>query len=110
MTQTLTCPFDDLEGHKPHVFPDDWELGGRTGSDPRVDPRWRGSTYYYFDADLTLLHVTQVPFCDDAALDYCTTVSGWGNPRYIQVKRPGDDKPSALPWNYFKETDELMPA
>jgi hypothetical protein len=106
----LTCRYEPPHTHE---YPDDWQFDGANGLDPRADPRYRGSTYFYYDADLTLLEVTQVPLCDDQALDEFTKVAGYGprfNPRYIQVKRPGESKPSPMPWNYYKETDEVVPA
>ena len=105
MTWILDCPFDP-----PHVhfFPDDWQFGGASGVDPRADPRWRPSTYVYFDAHLTILHVTQVPKCDDEAIDQFTFVAGWGDPKWIQVTRPGERTATTLPVIYNKETDEVF--
>lgn len=106
----IKCKFDPPHSHE---WPDDWEFGGPTGLDPRADPRWRGDTYYYYDADLTLLQVTQVALCDDQAIDEFTKIAGYGpkfNPRYLQVKRAGTTDIVPIPWHYYKETDEVVPA
>lgn len=98
-----TCPF----GGPDHEFPDDWEFGGRSGNHPGADPRARATTYVYFDDKLLPLEVTQVPQCDDEAIDMFTHVAGIGkdfNPRWIQAHRP-DGTVSMLPVWYDKTTD-----
>ena len=98
------------EGHV-HIFPADWEFGGATGLDPRTDARWRSDTYTYFDEKIRRLHVTQVPLCDDHALDYFTVVAGFSaayNPKWIQVIRADGSGAEMLPFEYNKETDEVF--
>lgn len=93
-----------------HEYPDDWQFGGANNSDPRSDPRWRPASYTYYDADTTELVVTQVPLCDDEALDYFTDVTKirGANPRWVGVKREGQ-KFTMLPWLYYADRDEVVP-
>lgn len=93
-----------------HIYPDDWELGGLDGIDPRVDPRWMPTTYTYYDADTTTNWVTQVPFCDDEALNYFTFIAGivGSNPRWVAATRPGNFV-EMLPYLYDKATDTVSP-
>lgn len=91
-----------------HTYPSDWRFGGAIGDDPRSDLRWMPTTYQYFDAMLELLHTTQTPLCDDQAIDEFTKVAAWfrnAKPKYLTVKRPGDDKFVMLPWEYDAATD-----
>ena len=107
----LECKYDTEPGHRPHEFPDDWVLGGPLGNDPRADPRWRGTTYSYLDDRLREVHWTQVPLCDDQALDEFTKVANFGpnfNPTYLQCKRPGGEV-VVLGWKYDPDTDTLHP-
>lgn len=92
-----------------HEFPDDWTFGGPNETDPRADPRWKPTTYEYYDSKVRRIHVTQVPLCDDEALDYFTKVAGWGagfDPVWVSAKRP-DGNMEMLPWTYSKATDEI---
>lgn len=94
-----------------HEYPPDWVFGGADGLDPRADERWQPTTYVYYDKDLTILHVTQTPLCDDEAIDQFTLVAGWfrdANPNWIIVTRP-DRTTETLPWNYDKSTDTAYP-
>lgn len=104
-----------IECHFPpthvHEYPDDWNLGGANATDPRADSRWRPSTYEYIDDRLDCIHTTQVPLCDDQALDEFTKVAGYGpdfNPVWLKVCRP-DGTEEMLPWIYDKQTDEVRP-
>ena len=57
--------------------------------------------------------MTQVPLCDDQAIDEFTKVAKMGpdfNPRYLQVKRAGETALTPIPWLYYKDTDEAVPA
>lgn len=103
----LTCPY---EPEHVHVFPDDWNFGGASGTDPRADPRWKPTSYTYIDDRVRLIHTTQAPICDDQAIDEFTKVAGWGknfNPVWLQVRR--GDVVEMLPWTYDKLTDEVSP-
>jgi len=100
----LICPFGPEHVHE---FPDDWRLGGASGTDPRADERFSPTTYTYFDNKLQILHFTQVPVCDDEAIDYFTSVASWGagfNPVWVQATRP-DGTVETLPVEYEKATD-----
>ena len=93
-----------------HEWPDDWQFGGANGEHPGADPRYKPTTYTYFDADATPLFVTQTPLCDDQALDEFTKVASFGpsfNPKWLGVQRP-DKTTEMLPWTYDKATDELQ--
>jgi hypothetical protein len=106
VTVIQDCTFDIPHCHE---YPDDWEFGGPAGTDPRADPRWRGSTYTYLDATLHQIHLTQAPLCDSQALDEFTLVASWGlQPVYLQVKRPSGEV-IVLPWQYNEKTDEMSP-
>lgn len=104
----LNCNY--IEPHT-HELPDNWFLGGPDGLDPRSDTRFRPTVYEYYNASVQVLHTTVVPFCDMEALDYCTTVAGWGSgfiPVWVSAKRP-DGVVEMLPWTYDKKTDEVTP-
>jgi hypothetical protein len=99
---------DYIEPHQ-HHYPADWRFGGVDGLDPRADIRYRPSTYVYFDRRLQPIHLTQVPLCDNQAIDEFTKVASWGSgfaPVWVQVSRPGE-KPVTLPVMYDKATDEF---
>lgn len=101
----LTHPVADEE--HTHEFPDDWNFGGPSGTDPRADPRWIPTTYYYYDDRLQVIHLTQVPICDDEAIDYFSTVAEYGsgfNPRWLRVKR-SDGSVEPIPGEYDKASD-----
>ncbi len=104
----LDCPYAPGTYH---LWPEDWQFGGAEGTDPRADPRWHPTTYEYWDDRIEICFRTQVPLCDDEALDMCTWVAGLGksfNPeRVIAIRYDG--KPQWLPWVYDKTTDELTP-
>ena len=90
-----------------HEFPDDWIFGGPSGTDPRADPRWRATTYTYFDDKLTIVHFTQVPICDDEAIELFTAVANYGprfNPVWLQATRPNGTV-ETLPVEYDKSED-----
>lgn len=104
----IECPFEPPHTHE---YPDDWMMGGASGLDPRADPRWRPTTYEYYDDKLQRIAVTQTPLCDDEALDHCTAIAGRGpdwNPVWVRAIRPGDHA-EMLPWTYDKATDTLLP-
>lgn len=106
---TFDCPYAEGEVHS---WPEDWTFGGANGTDPRADPRWHPTTYEYWDDRIEICFKTQVPLCDDQALDMCTWVAGLGksfNPMWVIAVRY-DGTPEKLPWTYDKETDVLTPA
>lgn len=94
-----------------HSYPDDWIMGGASGLDPRADPRFRPTTYEYYNEGLVLIHTTQVPLCDDQAIDEFTLVAEFGpryNPVWLTARRP-DGKLVMLDWVYDKTTDVVTP-
>lgn len=102
----LMCSF--LSEHV-HEFPDDWEFGGANETDPRADLRWKSTTYTYFDARLNIVHYTQVPLCDNEAINYFHQIASWGpkiNPVWVSATRP-DGTVETLKVNYHK-TDGLI--
>lgn len=101
------CGYDD----GPHEYPDDWQFGGANEADPRADPRWRPTKYVYYSDKFEVLAFTQALCCDDEALDYFTKIAKHfpgHNPRYIEVKRPDEEK-QMLPWVYNKAEDTVYP-
>ena len=103
----IDCPFDPPHEH---VLPGDWCFGGVDNLDWRADPRWKPSTYMYFDDKLVEIYVTQVPKCDDEAIDMFSFVASIGkdfNPIWLRVKRP-DGTESRLPVVYDRQTDEVF--
>lgn len=97
-------------GYEPthqHEYPDDWTFGGASGLDPRADSRWRGTTYVYLDARLESVWTTQVPLCDDEAIDDFTKWRKDGAV-YLQAKRPDGDV-QLLDWQYDPITDLVSP-
>ena len=104
----LKCRFEPEHYHE---YPDDWQFGGANGLDPRADPRWRGTTYEYYNAQAERIELTQVPLCDDQAIDEFTRVANLGpgfDPVWLSAKRPGGAL-EMLPWTYDKKTDEVSP-
>jgi hypothetical protein len=97
----VECSYDGPD----HVFPSDWTFGGADGDDPRADPRWLPTTYRYFSEQLDLICTTQTPLCDDQAVDEFTKVATYSNPKFVSAQRPGEDKPTMLPWEYTKADD-----
>jgi hypothetical protein len=102
----LECGYDP-----PHIhtYSDDWDFGGANGLDPRADIRYRPTTYRYFDARLRVIDLTQVPLCDDQAIDEFTKVAGYGpgfSPVWLQATRP-DGTVETIPWLYDKATDTV---
>ena len=91
-----------------HEFPSDWEFGGADGEDPRADRRWQPTTYQYLNAHLDLVWTTQVPLCDDQAIDEFTKHSELGVV-YLQVRRPGERDFVLLDWKYNPTTDVVSP-
>jgi hypothetical protein len=105
----IECDFTD----PPHVheYPDCWIFGGANELDPRADPRWKPTTYIYYDRDTSEITTTQWPLCDDEALDNFTQVARirGADPRWISAKRPSSS-PEMLPFLYDKATDTVYPA
>lgn len=104
----VDCDFDPPHVHE---YPGDWEFGGANGLDPRADRRWRPTTYEYYNDRAERIWITQVPLCDDEALDNCTNIAGRGpgwNPVWVAAIRP-DTGAEMLPWTYDKATDTLSP-
>lgn len=100
----VECEYDPPHTHE---FPDDWDFGGANGLDPRADIRFRATTYRYLDDKLRIIHTTQVPLCDDSAIDRFSVVATYGpafNPVWLQATRP-DGKVETLPVTYDKSTD-----
>lgn len=94
-----------------HSFPEDWVFGGASGLHPAADPRWTPTTYEYYDGALHVVETTQVPLCDDQAIDEFTKVANYGpgyKPVYLSKRQPGE-RPHMLPWVYDKETDTVYP-
>lgn len=99
------------EPYHEHRYPADWEFGGPAGTHPGTDPRYKPTTYCYFSDKIMLLDITQVPLCDDQAIDEFTKVAGYGpgfNPVYLQATRP-DGTVEMIPWVYDKAKDEVYP-
>lgn len=74
-----------------HLYPADWIFGGANGLHPGADPRFRPTTYTYFDERLNLVYVTQTPLCDAEAVYDFATVRSYGpsyHPMYLQAERP----------------------
>lgn len=86
-----------------HRWPDDWTFGGANGEDPRADPRWTPTTYLYLDDHFNVVWTTQVPLCDDQAIEEFTKHADIGA-KYLQVKRPGLDA-ELLDWEYDARSD-----
>lgn len=105
----IECGFTD----PPHVhtYPADWLFGGADGLHPGADKRFLPTTYTYYDADTTELTVSQIPLCDDEALDYFTKIAQikGSNPRWCSAKRPGG-KLEMLPFLYDKASDTVYPS
>lgn len=97
-------------GCEAHYFPLGWTFGGANSSDPRADPRWKPTTYEYYDDRLAIIHVTQSPLCDEQAIDEFTIVAGYGrgfNPVRLSARRP-DGKIEMLRVEYDKATDTAV--
>lgn len=101
------CKYDGPD----HEFPDDWIFGGANMQHPAPDPRWRPTTYEYYDAQAKRIHIAQDFMCDDEAIDKFTWVANLGpmyNPVWLSATRPvegGGYKTEMLPWTYDKATD-----
>jgi len=106
MTLVQACPYEPPHVHE---YPDDWQFGGPSGTDPRLDPRFIPNVYIYFDSQLKVIHITSAYICHDEAIDNFTAVAGYGpgyNPKWIQVKYP-DKSTETLKVIYHPETDEV---
>lgn len=97
-----------------HVYPDDWIFGGAGDLDPRADPRYMPDTYFYYDYKLREIYMTQTPLCDDMAIDNFTLVEQHGHfknseshPRYLGVRRNGENEIKLLPWRYNYKNDTV---
>lgn len=104
----IECPFEPSHTHE---YPDDWIMGGASSLDPRADERWHPTLYEYYNDRAERIYLTQVPLCDDEALEYCTTIASWGrdwNPVWIAAVRP-DKGAEMLPFIYNKTDDTLYP-
>lgn len=105
----IECEF--AEPTEEHEYPDDWHFGGADELDPRADPRWLPTTYEYYDNRAERIWVTQIPLCDDEALDRFTWVAERGadfNPVWVSAKRPSGEI-EMLRWTYDKAQDLLTP-
>lgn len=103
----ISCPYDPPHTHE---FPHDWIWSGPDGLDPRGDPRWQPTTYTYYDDQIRVVHMTQVPLCDDQAIDEFTHVANFGpgyRPKWLYAKRP-DGTVEPLPVTYDVDTDEVF--
>lgn len=86
----LACEFEG----PPHEYPDDWLFDGPRNRHPGADPRYRATTYVYFDDKIRPIHLTQTPLCDDQAIDEFTFVRDIGpgfRPVYLQATRPNKE-------------------
>ena len=102
----VECPY----GGEPHVYPDDWKFGGANGLDPAADERFKSSHYQFIDSELGFSFMSGQFRCDDAALDYFTTVAERDpKVKWIAVKRPGSPKFEMMPYVYVVETDTVHP-
>lgn len=107
MTLVQTCDYEPLHEHE---YPDDWQFGGPSGTDPRQDPRFEPASYQYLDAHLEVIHSTSHACCDDEAIDYFTQVAESGptmRPVWLRVRRPGETTFHTLPFQYNPDTDEV---
>lgn len=106
MTIVFDCQYDPPHTHE---YPDDWDFGGASGMHPGTDKRYQPSTYVYFDDQLTICDITQVPLCDDEAIDRFTMVARNARckPKWIQVTRP-NGVTETLPVRYDAETDTAV--
>lgn len=103
----IQCRFDPPHTHE---YPPDWIFDGPNNLDPRADPRWKPTTYYYFNASLEIIFTTQTPLCDEEAIYEFTKVRDLGPgfaPVYIAARRPGDKEPTPIPVQYDPSTDEV---
>ena len=100
---TLPCEYDGPD----HTYPDDWQFGGPRNRDPRADPRWRGDIYVYLDDHFNEVWATQVPLCDDEALDRFSDHADVGA-MYLQVIRCTGES-DVLPWRYVAADDTFYP-
>lgn len=94
-----------------HIFPDDWQLGGPAGTDPRLDPRFQPRVYIYLDRTLHPIHTTVTPLCLEQAIDEFTKVANFGpgyNPVYLQTKQL-DRRLELVDWQYDADTDYVFP-
>lgn len=90
-----------------HSYPDDYILGGTTGTHPGADARNQPVVYQYYDEAARPLWATVVPICDDQAIDYFTMVASFGpyfNPVWVSA-RSQDRTLRMLPFVYEKATD-----
>lgn len=98
------CGYDD----GPHTFPDDWVFGGADGKHPGADPRWKPTSYTYYDERLTPVWATSSPLCDEQAIDEFTVIAGYGpgfRPVYLAAHRPGVVEQEMIPVMYDPDTD-----
>lgn len=104
---SLPCQYEG----PPHEFPDDWEFGGADGEHPGADPRYKPTTYHYYNDQAQVIFTTQTFLCDDEAIDKFTKVSQYGksfNPVWVSATRylkDGSRVVEMLPWTYDKDTD-----
>lgn len=102
---TIICHY--TEPPHEHHFEAGWIFGGANGLHPGADPRWQQTTYTYYDDRAKACYTTQVPLCDDQAIDEFTKVAGYGrNPVWLAADRP-DGTVEMLPWVYDKATDSV---
>jgi hypothetical protein len=99
----IDCPYQPSHTHE---YPDDWQFGGADGLHPGADPRWRATTYRYYDVRLMQVFMTQEFLCDDEAIDKFTRVAKFAKPVWLEACRP-DGTREMLPWLYDAETDEV---
>lgn len=104
----IECHFTDPP-HE-HKFPEDWIFGGANDLDPRADPRWKPTTYVYYDQNASEITLTQAPLCDDEALDLFSQVARFrgAQPKWCSAKRPGGVV-EMLPFIYDKKSDTVYP-
>jgi len=103
--QIIECHYDPPHVHE---YPDDWMFGGANGLHPAGDPRYRPTTYIYYDHRFEMVHLTQEFLCDDEALDKFTKVAQYCDPYVVEAKRPDGTK-EMLPFTYSKSEDTVRP-
>lgn len=96
--------------HQYHEFPNDWVMAGANGEDPRADPRWKPTTYLYYDWQAQVIWTTQTPLCDEQAIDEFTKIRDMGpsfRPKWIGKYQGLPGTVEMLPYVYDPATDEV---
>lgn len=98
-----------------HEFPDDWVFGGANGKHPGADPRWRPTSYIYYDQNLLVTWHTSSPLCDEEAIariaDLEDTFGRGVEPceiHWLHAVHPGETRETTLIWSRMDEQAEAM--